>query len=77
MAFNSPPPPGMNYIAAIEPSLNFLLIGAISSSFLVPIAIALFFLSTPALRKRPVFILNVISIMLGLCQGALGIYNQV
>ncbi|RDX57202.1 hypothetical protein OH76DRAFT_1476640 [Lentinus brumalis] len=75
MAF-IPPPPGLNYVAAIEPSLSLLLIGAVCSSILIPIGIALLFFSTSAQRKRPIFILNVISIAFGLIEGALNIYNQ-
>lgn len=71
------PPAGLNFVAAIEPSLNLLMIGTVWSSFLVPIAIALFFFSTPALRRRPVFILNVVSVACGLVLGALNIYNEV
>ena len=71
------PPPGTNYIAAIEPSLNLLMIGTVWSSFLIPIAVSLFFFSTSSLRRRPVFILNVLSVGLGLVQGALNIYNEV
>ena len=72
-----PPPPGTNYVAAIKPSLNLLMIGTVWTSFLIPITIALFFFSTPDIRRRPVFILNLVSIALGLVQGAVNIYNQV
>ncbi|KAI0742341.1 hypothetical protein C8Q80DRAFT_1273030 [Daedaleopsis nitida] len=71
-----PPPPGTNYIVAVEPSLNLLIIVIVWTSFLVPIAIALFLFSTHALRRRPVFILNLISVSLGLLHGALYTYNQ-
>ncbi|KAI9061930.1 hypothetical protein FKP32DRAFT_1575076 [Trametes sanguinea] len=70
------PPPGVNYVAVIEPSLNFLLIGTVWSSFLVPVGIALFFFSTKSMRRRPVFIMNVVAILLGLTEGAIIIYTQ-
>ncbi|KAI0365824.1 hypothetical protein BV20DRAFT_1056099 [Pilatotrama ljubarskyi] len=71
-----PPPPGLNYVAAIEPSLQLLLVGTVFSSFLVPITIALFYFSTPAIRWRPVFILNAIAIALALAESAINIYNM-
>ncbi|KAI0351191.1 hypothetical protein OH77DRAFT_1429988 [Trametes cingulata] len=71
-----PPPPGLNYIAAIEPSLNLLLIGTICAAFLVPVAIALFFFSTPVTRRQPIFIMNVLAVLFGLAEGATTIYTQ-
>ncbi|KAI0669089.1 hypothetical protein C8Q78DRAFT_958983, partial [Trametes maxima] len=71
-----PPPPGLNYVAAIRPSLDLLLIGTVWSAFLVPVAIALFFFSTPFTRRQPVFVMNVLAILFGLTEGAVNIYNQ-
>ena len=71
------PPQGLNFIAVIQPSLNILLIGTISSSMLVPITIVLFVFSTPPLRRKPIFILNALSLFVGIVQGALIIYGQV
>ncbi|KAI0776549.1 hypothetical protein BD413DRAFT_602137 [Trametes elegans] len=71
-----PPPAGLNYVAAIQPSLVLLLIGTVWSSFLIPIAIALFFFSTPTTRRQPVFIMNVIAILLGITEGTINVYNQ-
>lgn len=56
----------------IRPSLGFILVGTIFSSMLIPILVVLFYFSTPNLRKQPIFIANVISILLGI---VLGIYN--
>ena len=67
-----PPPPGLNYIAAIQPSITFLMIGTVFSGILLPLLVALFHFSTKHTRRQPIFILNVISITLGL---TLGIYN--
>lgn len=76
-AYPPPLPPGLTYTAALAPSLNLVLIGTVWSAFLVPIAIALFFFSTAATRRQPVFIMNVLSISFGLVEGAINIYNQV
>ncbi|KAH9476248.1 hypothetical protein JR316_0011819 [Psilocybe cubensis] len=61
-----PPPPGLNYIAAIQPSLIFLMIGTSWGGILLPLLVALFYFSTKELRRKPVFILNVLAILLGL-----------
>lgn len=61
-----PPPLGLNYIAAIQPSLIFLMIGTAWGGILLPLLVALFFFSTKDSRRRPIFILNVLSIALGL-----------
>ena len=67
-----PPPPGLNYIAALQPSITFLMIGTTFAGILLPLLVALFHFSTKNTRRKPIFILNVISITLGL---VLGIYN--
>ena len=72
-----PPPPGLNYVAAIVPSLTFLLISTIWAALLVPITIVLFIFSTPSLRRTPLFILNVLSLASGLALGMISAYNQV
>ncbi|KAM5531173.1 hypothetical protein V8D89_015143 [Ganoderma adspersum] len=59
---------------AIIPGLKMLLIATVFSSFLVPSAVVLFVFSTPALRRRPHFILNLCAIALGLTQGIMFIY---
>ncbi|KAH9900667.1 hypothetical protein C8Q73DRAFT_637606 [Cubamyces lactineus] len=71
-----PPPPGLNYVDSIEPSLNLLLLDTVLSSFLVPIFVILLYFSTPATRWKPVFVMNVISIVLALALAAVNIYNQ-
>ena len=64
-------------VVVIVPSLKILLIVTVFSSFLIPTTIALFVSSTPALRSRPTFILNVCAIAIGLAQGVILIYLQV
>lgn len=69
-----PPPPGFNYLAAIEPSLNLITVGTIPAAMLIPCLFALFLFSTKRLRQSSIFILNVVSVCLGI---ALGIVNLV
>lgn len=54
------------FSAAIRPSVGFVLIGSIFAGTLIPIILALFYFSTPITRKKPVFILNVLSLLLGI-----------
>ncbi|KAF9487796.1 hypothetical protein BDN71DRAFT_1404265 [Pleurotus eryngii] len=67
----APPPPGLNYIEAIRPSVTMLMIGSVWSAVLVPLLCVLFFFSTKDLRRKPIFILNVCSILLGIAMGLL------
>lgn len=66
-----PPPPGLNYIAAIRPSLNFILVLTPLGAALVPLVITLLFFSTPEVQRRPVFILNILACCSGICEAAL------
>ena len=71
------PPPGLNYIAAIEPSLTILLINVILSSFLVPTLIVILYTSTQATRRKPIFVMNIVSIVLAFALAAINTYNLV
>ena len=73
----SPPPPGMNYIAAIQPSIVFLVIATIWTGILLPLMVALFFFSSKDTRRQPIFILNVLSLSLGFVLGIFSICTQV
>ncbi|KIK55977.1 hypothetical protein GYMLUDRAFT_87461 [Collybiopsis luxurians FD-317 M1] len=66
-----PPPPGLNYIAAIRPSLNFILVLTPLGASLVPLIFTLFYFSTPQTRRHPVFILNVLACCSGICEAAI------
>ncbi|KAG0708239.1 hypothetical protein DFH29DRAFT_893858 [Suillus ampliporus] len=71
------PPPGTNYLATLQLSIPYLLTGTVLSSFLIPILIALLVFSTPQTRRHPIFLLNVLGVLLGLAEGALNIYLEV
>ena len=66
-----PPPPGLNYIAAIRPSLNFILVLTPLGAVLVPVILILFFFSTPETRRHPVFIFNILACCSGICEAAI------
>ncbi|KAG2126093.1 hypothetical protein BD769DRAFT_1462803 [Suillus cothurnatus] len=65
------PPPGTNYIAVIQPSLNSIMIGHTFTVILIPLIFALFYFSTPLSRRRPIFILNVVAIILAFTAGTM------
>ncbi|KAG7096007.1 hypothetical protein E1B28_006689 [Marasmius oreades] len=71
LTFPPPPPPGLNYIEAIRPSLNFILVITPLGAALVPLIITLLFFSTPEVRRRPVFILNILACCSGICEAAI------
>ncbi|KAG0704152.1 hypothetical protein DFH29DRAFT_913144 [Suillus ampliporus] len=71
------PPPGTNFLATLELSMPFLLTSTVLSSLLIPILLALLVFSTPQTRHHPMFVLNVLGVLLGLVEGALSIYLQV
>ncbi|KAJ7449180.1 hypothetical protein FB451DRAFT_1287754 [Mycena latifolia] len=71
-----PPPPGLNYIAAIKPSLTLLMIGTVWSSMLIPLLIALVFFSNRTLRRQPLFIMNLISVLAGITLGIMNVYLE-
>ena len=72
-----PPPPGMNYIAAIQPSIVFLMIGTIWTGILLPLMVALFFFSSKDTRRKPIFIMNALSLSLGFFLGIFVVCTQV
>lgn len=66
------PPGGISTVAS---AIDMLIVGTFFPALLVPIAAVLFFFSTPKLRRRPLFILNVLAIAFALGLGAIIIYN--
>ncbi len=53
-----------------EEGLSLLLIGTVWVSFLIPVVILLFYFSDSPFRRRPVFLFNTLSVILGLGGGA-------
>ncbi|KAK0243059.1 hypothetical protein EDD85DRAFT_762218 [Armillaria nabsnona] len=71
------PPPGTNYIAIIKPTFAGVLIAHSFTVTLIPLLIALLYLSTPRGRRKPIFILNVITISLAFTTGVLLDYRGI
>ncbi|KAG5637931.1 hypothetical protein H0H81_002591 [Sphagnurus paluster] len=63
--------------AAIRPALSFILPSAIFSVISLPILGLLFALSTPRSRLKPIFILNILAVCLGIASGMLSIHITV
>ncbi|RPD58594.1 hypothetical protein L227DRAFT_576978 [Lentinus tigrinus ALCF2SS1-6] len=70
------PPIPPEFQALLTANVNLLIIDTVFPVLLVPIGIGLFLFSTPELRRKPIFILNVVSIILGLAFGSIAIYSQ-
>lgn len=72
LAMSTLPPGVAAYVKTITSSLTLLVIGAVWAAVLVPLLILLLFFSTPSLRRRPIFLMNLVSVSLGI---TLGIIN--
>ncbi|KAJ7493716.1 hypothetical protein FB451DRAFT_448267 [Mycena latifolia] len=59
------------YAQGIRPAFAFILVATVFGSLLFPLLILLFALSTPQTRRKPIFILNVLSVCLGIIVAAM------
>ncbi|KII90343.1 hypothetical protein PLICRDRAFT_528752 [Plicaturopsis crispa FD-325 SS-3] len=73
----TPPPPGMNYISSLGPSLSYLLVGTVFSSFLIPIGLALLFFSNSRTRRQPIFLLNMLALSVGIALNIVNVYIEI
>ncbi|KAJ7227930.1 hypothetical protein C8J57DRAFT_1713863 [Mycena rebaudengoi] len=77
MSSSEPLPPALvaqiieGYARGIRSSLPFLLSSTVFGSMLIPLLLMLFALSTPQKRRKPIFILNVVSVCLGIITAAM------
>ncbi|KAI0351196.1 hypothetical protein OH77DRAFT_1524264 [Trametes cingulata] len=70
-------PSGVSTAIDVSSSLSILLVGTVVSSFLIPISTALMYFTMPKSRRRPQLLMIFASLVLGLGEGGLNIYNQV
>ena len=70
-------PPGLVPLPLVQEEVKWLILITTYTAFLVPIAVVLFFFSTPQLRGRPVFVLNVCTLAIGIGQGIIGVVTSV
>lgn len=65
------------FLQAIRPAMGLLLVVTILASMLIPLLITLFYLSDPPMRRKPIFILNGFSIVLGIAIAVWSDYIEV
>ncbi|KAJ7609770.1 hypothetical protein DFH06DRAFT_1308262 [Mycena polygramma] len=65
------------FALAIRPAIAFILITTILGTILVPLLFLLFALSSPGSRRKPIFILNVIAVSLGLITTGVSLHFQI
>ncbi|KAF5347145.1 hypothetical protein D9757_013655 [Collybiopsis confluens] len=65
------------YIFGINNVLRLLLVETAWTGALIPLLILLFFLSTPAGRRKPIFIMNAFAVVMGIGLGSFNIHNKV
>ncbi|KAH8818811.1 hypothetical protein DL96DRAFT_1820206 [Flagelloscypha sp. PMI_526] len=63
------PPPGYVSLATIQPLVYYLLLSAVWPSMLVAMFFLMFYLSTPQIRRTPLFLMNVVAVVLGVVAG--------
>ncbi|TFK83631.1 hypothetical protein K466DRAFT_254741 [Polyporus arcularius HHB13444] len=70
-------PPSTDPVLGLRPEegLSLLLIGTVWSSFLIPVVVLLFHFSDSPFRRRPVFLFNTFSVILGLVEVAVIIHT--
>lgn len=67
-------PPLAEALPEMRDGLNLLVVGTVFASFLIPVAILLFFFTPVTIWRSPLFVLNVLAIMLGLTLQIIYIY---
>ncbi|KAF8180025.1 hypothetical protein K438DRAFT_1725677 [Mycena galopus ATCC 62051] len=65
------------YAQGIRPAIAFILVQTMLATLLIPLLFMLFAFSTPDTRHRPVFILNVMSICLGMVCAGIGAHMMI
>ncbi|KAJ7912903.1 hypothetical protein B0H13DRAFT_515680 [Mycena leptocephala] len=65
------------FALAIRPAIAFIVITTILGTILIPLLVLLFALSTPQSRRKPIFILNVVAVSLGIITTAVSLHFQI
>ncbi|KAF8189770.1 hypothetical protein K438DRAFT_1592698, partial [Mycena galopus ATCC 62051] len=63
-------------LGGIQPSLSLLMIGTVWSSMLIPLLVILLVFSNAGIRRKPLFIMNFISVLAGIVLGILNVYLE-
>ncbi|PIL26378.1 hypothetical protein GSI_12134 [Ganoderma sinense ZZ0214-1] len=67
-------PPLAQALPEMRDGLNLLVVGTVFASFLIPVAVLLFFFTPVTIWRSPLFVLNVLAIILGLALQIIYIY---
>ncbi|KZW03277.1 hypothetical protein EXIGLDRAFT_828639 [Exidia glandulosa HHB12029] len=70
-------PPGVSTSSILVLPVTYLVISSVLGAFMVPLLIALFLFSTRELRRSTIFVLNVISVLLGIAQAIFNARNDI
>ncbi|KAK6997311.1 hypothetical protein R3P38DRAFT_2563560 [Favolaschia claudopus] len=70
-------PPGVTFIAVIQPSLYLLIIGTVWAAALVPLLCVLLFFSNHQVRRQPIFLMNLFTLIMGIIVGAVNLHIYV
>ncbi len=68
-------PPALQ--AEFDGAVDLLIVETVFPTLLIPLAICLFMFTKPEIQRKPVFVLNVLSIMLGLVFGGIAVATVV
>ncbi|KAF9254607.1 hypothetical protein L218DRAFT_1043678 [Marasmius fiardii PR-910] len=69
----TPVDPVQAFVVVITPSLRLLMLGTAWAATLVPLLVLLFWMSTPTIRRQPIFIMNVLTATMGIVIGIMNI----
>ncbi|KAI0052731.1 hypothetical protein FA95DRAFT_1601761 [Auriscalpium vulgare] len=67
----------LNYSEFVTPSITFMMIDSTMGAVLFSMLLALFFFSTPSLTRKPIFVLNVIAVLLGIAYAIVALYVEI
>ncbi|KAF9254214.1 hypothetical protein L218DRAFT_975916 [Marasmius fiardii PR-910] len=65
--------PLQSYTIGVASSVKLLLVSTVWASSLIPLLGVLLFLSTPGIRRQPIFIMNVFTVTMGIVLGIVNI----
>lgn len=65
------------WLLALDSAVNFLMIESTMGAVEIVMLLALLFFSTHATRRKPIFVLNLLALLLGLAQAINNLYLEV
>lgn len=68
---------GAEYVSSLRPLLVFIVSQTALSALLVPLLVILLLGPHSELRRKPIYYLNILAILMGMATGALSVWLQV